>query len=344
MNILNAGLTLIFLLGSSLYSAEPNHGAGAQAVALARVQRVLGHCKPVVQRSVETHSAGASRIFLKYPGMLQAVKKTFGTFFIKNGPLIREIERKEDELFDTHYVMYHAQQQGLRPYHDLLRYLYEYEFGKPVRDDYTFLRWWHDCSQYQDVNAFLDAYPLMVKGLGNVNDNDPAINKQIMSINFPWCGSPYNSGECSLAYFSANRSITHVGCEEVLSAILKHYGFDTAYAKKFSDLGPLITTPEGSLFQIFIPKKEVDTYVYFSKPWGIPISKIDEISDVYNLLKQRYTSSSEIMDLFLQGSSKLNKFVKDMQGRLLANRQFLSPDRNTIKVYRHLTTCHQAAI
>ncbi|MFC1842157.1 hypothetical protein ACFLYU_00685 [Candidatus Dependentiae bacterium] len=139
--------------------------------------------------------------------------------------------------------------------------------------------------------------------LGNWVDNIEPYKSQILCVNFSPFAFIYNFGENSLAYFIADRSIK---APDWIDAILMRLGFEKKFIDKLKALHDKYMQPKkgGQMLQIFIPKDNVDRFVYISKPMGIPlIRKIYGVG--YDAKMGYHTKTSEFLSLYLNDPSSL---------------------------------------
>ncbi len=324
-------------------------------LAMHRAERLVGHLAPGMAKPAfqvkATPCLGPTRAYVKNIQLAEKVSKQWGTLMARYWQsVIAPFIQLEESKAKDYCGLYHAEPWKFRLYQDFLSLLYTYEFKKPVRPDYIFLRWWRHASPYKDVNEFHDANP-MEHGYGKHNDSKPEIAKQILSGNFALLNNAEKMSESSFNYFCNNNSCWFKDdyIKELLKEVFTAYGFDQSYIPRFEKCVERLKTQEGALFYILIPNHLVDSYVYCVGPdklYGMPRSEPYQYIDGkpvapndYDATKKRYVRVSGIFKERLAHPDKFKRVQYDgMQARVLLNESFLNPDNGVIIARKTMST------
>lgn len=200
---------------------------------------------------------------------LEPVKQIFKTYpssrVVPYLDIISECLVREAELKNSHYVFYHAFDNGWRTPQDLYKKLFvQFNPGTPV-ENFTFLRF----GKLENKNAqefLLDE--LGKQGL--IDDNSPAIAGIILSVNMAIMANIGFSGECTWNYFLESKSHSSP-TEARYIEIFDTFGLPHNYIADLMQLEKIYnTTKEQTLLQIFVPKDKVDDIGYLAWVLGIP--------------------------------------------------------------------------
>ncbi|HEV2601497.1 MAG TPA: ankyrin repeat domain-containing protein [Candidatus Babeliales bacterium] len=331
-------ITIIINFGLSVQL----HAADQSGHARKRVERIVGHMQPDAgvkevagdasvqnaqrrlqklkqqmqptksQSAISPEDVGATSTFIERPEHCQAVVQKWKTQLRLFGEtIIQRMLENEERYRDTHFVFYHAQNQGNRIIVELLRNVYAWEYKKQLRLDFEFLRLWKDGSDFKDVNSYLDSFGIpnpFTVGDNDLNDNREDIRVVLLAVNPLLFGNFQDSGECTFDYFLNEQGISNF-IHIPLKKIFKHYGFKESFIRDLIDINKRNKPKTGDIVQIFIPKNLVDDSAYLCQAWGAP--QKEQLRDkygqpiitdnkgvmLYDNVRQRYTKCSGILEL-----------------------------------------------
>lgn len=141
---------------------------------------------------------------------------------------------------------YHSSTQGFRIYQDIIRMILEEICEIEIKKDFHFLRIPGKPSlNRHSAQQFLNDYPV-------VNDNKPEQREQLISMNYALFGNFYDFGECTIYWFTKNRSATTVGFQAQLYYLFELLGIPTDTLPHLFAIGnPLMAADNAVLFQFF---------------------------------------------------------------------------------------------
>ena len=127
----------------------------------------------------------------------------------------------------------------------------------------------------------------------------------------------------------------------LIEDVFKEFGFDKKYLKDLAQLPPLIASKEGTIYQIFIPNKLVDSCAYVCHRWATPYRQPLVASD-FDIQKQRHMHCKPVADAY---KKKPNSFadLDILQARLLFSQDILLNPKSGVKIFRY-TTVPQAKL
>lgn len=246
----------------------------------------------------------------------------------KHQKLIDEIMTKERSMASSHYVFYHAQQHHLRVVQDFVKELYEFAHLQG-KENFTFLRLWYESFAMVDAHRFINKEEGSDIGK-NWHDHSDHLKKNMLCVNLSLFGNQSHWGECTWRYFINNSSIGMPSIHD----LFKRCGIKDSYIQQLIKLGDSIKTSEGTLFQIFIPKQNVDRCVYLSHAYGTPY-RYPIVSNIFDTYKKRHTAIAPILDLYMRNPSAISDMDK-LQARILFSQDMmLNPDM--VKIIRYTT-------
>lgn len=180
---------------------------------------------------------------------------------------------------------YHSSTQGFRIFQDIIRLVLEEVCGLDIKPDFHFLRIPGGALlNRQDAKQFLKDYP-------SVSDHQEDQKEQLLSMNYTLFGNFNNFGECSIYYFTANRSASSVVFQAKLRVLFDLLGLPLEVIPELFAIGhPLANSENAVLFQFFdfshynafqLPYALVDQMCYASFPIGIPEGTSKRMSQHY---------------------------------------------------------------
>ena len=198
-------------------------------------------------------SAAATDAHLNFSELKKVVDKEWEEFFVAHFDLVNTILERERAYTDEYYVFYHAQRKELRILQDFLREIYEYFQVTQSLNNFHFLRFWKDKPLSVDANTFIDESNK--KGPWNDQDRDKA--SLLLSVNLSLFGNctAISGSCCTFDYFMSSYSMLDIDIRGIVEDVFNTFKFDKKYVDQLIDLNKINETKEGSLFQIFIPKK-----------------------------------------------------------------------------------------
>lgn len=244
--------------------------------------------------------------------------------------IIDQVMSKESELKDDYYVFYHAQQSYNRIFHDLMNETYQLLAMEPDFKDFRFLRAWFNSPEKINVHEFFSMYESFLSTSWQYFDS-----QQMLCANLALFGNSNSAYECTFFYFVNNANIIPPSLYVCLQEFLDTFKFDHKFINDLLDLGNMATTQEGLLYQIFIPKNQVDKYAYLSyvgtAPWNKPVNTI-----YFDTTKKRHTALSPILEQYCNDPFSIPE-IDRIQARILLSQDLLLNPKSGIKVYRYTT-------
>lgn len=242
--------------------------------------------------------------------------------------LIQTLIKQERAHSSTHFVFYHGQQGYLRLLQDFLKEMYQLFALKELRD-FTFLRPWHNAEPSFEVNRFIDS----CNQKGYWNDAEPDIMKKMMCVNLALFGNTTDFGECTWNYFINNTNIMPPDLEKIFNDIFAYFDFNATYIQQLLNLENETKPAHGNLLQIFIPKDQVNKYVYLSKPYGIPYQE-PIAPDVFDSDKKRHIAITPILEKYIKQPTSITN-LDQLQARLLLSQDGILNPESGVKIFRH---------
>ena len=234
---------------------------------------------------------------------------------------------REKEFLDTHYVLYHGQRNELCLLQDFLKKLFHAMEIRASAKDFEMMRAWFDALDKVETNDYLNT-----RGTWSYN------GKEIFCANLSLFGNRNNSTSCTFHYFISDFNLTPFGPDSFLKEIFNHFGFDLKYIDELLKLVKNIRTPEGRLFQVFIPKKKIDQFVYLSStgatPWANPI-----VAKEFDYTLWRHRSIAPILDLYQTNPGSI-KDIDALQARVICSKNLMLNPRSGVKVFEYTTIPH----
>lgn len=248
---------------------------------------------------------------------------------------------------------YHSSTQGFRIFQDIIRVVLEEICNIEIKKDFHFLRVpGSPLLSRQNAEQFLRDY-------SQINDHVSEQKEQLLSMNYTLFGNFNRFGECSVYYFTKNRSASSVVFQTKLQDLFQSVGLPTeAISALFSIGNPLIDTNNAVLFQFFDFSHYnafqeiyhlVDQMCYTALPMGIPQPINTKMSDLYlGNHPQQFTAQFRLVinnSLILNPFSALSikryersdpEIVKEYEAQLRAAIKKLPHDPVKAKRYRQL--------
>lgn len=258
------------------------------------------------------------------------VDATWGQALNTYQPIIDQAMAREVELKDDYYVFYHAQQSYYRVLHDLMRETYQLLAMEPDFKDFRFLRAWFDGPEKVNVHEFLSMHESFLNTSWQYFDS-----QQMLCANLALFGNSSAAYECTFFYFVNNANIMPPSLYGCLQSFIDIFKFDQKFTNDLMDLANTVATQEGLLYQIFIPKNQVDQYAYLSyvgtAPWNKPIN-----ASYFDATKNRHIALSPILEQYCNDPFSIPE-IDSIQARILLSQDLLLNPRSGIKVYRYTT-------
>lgn len=263
------------------------------------------------------------------------VQKKWGYEWNKYQSIIDSILSTEKKMKDTHYTFYHAQRSQFRIVHDVLKEIYQlFTFNPPLKE-FNFLRAWYDVTDTINVHTFLNSNGAYLSSWWNHSDS-----AQMICVNLSLFGNSNNPLECTFHYFVNNSNIIPLSLDTLLAKLFSQFNFDKSFMYKLKNLADKAITQEGILYQIFIPKEKVDSYLYLahigSAAWNKPI-----ISTQFDYYKKRHTYISPILELYCSNPAAIPE-IDAIQARILLSKDLLLNPESGVKILRFTTLTSSA--
>ena len=321
---------------------------------------VLFLCKPIsllsYQTQIEAHLACCGkeiqkRFFTEYYGSQH--EQTFSTQnkvvlktrLPEDDSLIQELIKNARYNAQTHYECYHAQASSLRIVQDLYKEIRILLDELVItHKDFHFLRFNDPIfSRYTGIHDFLTD---KLADKEEIHDGERDMSTSLLSVNFSPFGNYDIDGESTFDFYLYNFSVQNVA-QRLALQIVRSLGFTEngtplSYSIVTHALEELLHThsqqSRGSLFQLLIPKKNIDTIGYTSHSYGIPataqekdqLSPLEQLSFktktvLINKLYDNNFSLSLYLESYRKEPEKI-RYLTNLQGRLLITQdQFLNP-------------------
>ncbi len=217
--------------------------------------------------------------FYNYEKILQALK-TNGLSLEHRNFFEHIIPHEELGFFG-----YHSSTQGFRIYQDIIRIIIEEICEIHIRKDFHFLRIpGKPMLNRESEEQFLKDYPAVIDAL-------PEQREQLLSMNYSLFGNFDNFGECTVYWFTRNRSATTVGFQTQLNYLFDSLGIPTeAIPDLFAIGNPLMTMDNAVLFQFFDFSHHnafqnhydlINQLCYNALPGGRPILNEKRMSEIF---------------------------------------------------------------
>lgn len=247
--------------------------------------------------------------------------------------LVYEVVQKEREYNDSHYVFYHAQQSCFNIVRDFIKEIYAMSELMHLGNDFQFLRNWLTAPEYFNTFFFLGFTP------ANVYDHDPELVKKLLSVNLSLFGNRRSKGEDTFHYFKENNNVHPPQIIDLLTEIFNLFDFNSMYLDELVQLNTLLETHEGALLQIFIPKEQVDNYVYISHAFGVPY-RDPLVEEIYDNRLERHTRIAPILEKYKNDPLSLGIAgdFDELQARILLSKDLLLDPHKGVKIFTYLTT------
>lgn len=297
-------------------------------------------------KQLQPAGAAATADFLKNPEYCTAIKRQWKDDLVAFGDAIKEMLENEERYRKDYFVFYHAQGSANRILVEFLKNLYEFRNKVPLRSDFEYLRFWHDGSDYADVNSYLDSFgiPNPFSKIGDLYDGGRAdIRAALLSVNPVLFGHFYWDGECTFNYFLHDKMVGPFIKGE-LQKLFDYYGFDKGYIKGLFEVSDQFETRTGDIVQIFVPKNVVNDCAYLCEAWGIPMKNfiLDKngkplaLND-YDVIRERYAKCDGILNV-IQNDIGVIKNAPSIQLRLFFSKSgpLLNPGLDA-KMFRFTT-------
>lgn len=274
-----------------------------------------------------------TKAYLTIPKLNALVHKDWKQELISYKDLFDGMQKKEYELNDSHYVFYHGQNDVFRLLHDFLNAVYEELYLHPPLDEFYMMRLWYESREKANMDKFIEEYeggkPIVW------NDQGGPLVKELLSVNFSIFGNTNQWGECTLKAFVRNRSYFFNSVMPLIKDVFNTFGFDKKYLQDLAALPQLITTKEGTIYQIFVPKDLIDSCGYVCHRWATPFRQPLVTSD-FDAKKQRHMHLKPIADAYKKTPNNLAD-LDILQARLLFSQDVLLNPKSGVKIFRYTT-------
>lgn len=290
----------------------------------------VAHIKAVEKGAIVDHWAHAGG----YAAQIKQHKKEYKK-------MIDQIIDREYQYGNQYYAFYHGQSRSFRVLQDFLKEIYALEKIAAPLKDFEFLRVRHKAEKALNQLSFIDKEEGASLGFHTWNDHRSDLIKNMICVNLALFGSMSNPGEYTFSYFKNSTSLDglHV-LESVIKDLFTDFGFDHAYIAELKAMHSLITTTEGNLFQIFIPKDKVDQYVYLSHSFGTPYRPVI-VGSVFDPKRNRHTKISSVIDAYLKNPAVITDFDK-LQARVLMSQDGILNPESGVKIFRYIAASDEA--
>lgn len=297
--------------------------------------------------------------FLQRPFLRAAVQSHFENEEIPQDLAVLAINKERD--LASYDVFYHAEATIYALFQDIVTEVLQHIAQSKTESPFYYLRIPQGAGSHEVLAHMLR------KGFSI--DHDPRIRNVLLSVNLSLFGNTGDLGESTISYFSEGTSINSPygrNPRPFVAGILADLGLivDPEFIDELAALyEKYLVSDTGSLLQIFIPKDKVNTYVYLSLPYGVPLNckalggnslwkdclfytqELKEsitLKDAQGKVIQSY-SPQEIdtrtyLDIYRNHPTAIPVDVMDrVQGRILLTDDFLLNPSSGVKIYRYMT-------
>ncbi|MBS1988052.1 cell envelope integrity protein TolA [Candidatus Dependentiae bacterium] len=174
---------------------------------------------------------------------------------------------KQERAHQNYYTFYHSCDPRFRLVQDLYKKFYEFFALKANIKNFVFFRWNDPIfDTYSTADEFLKKE---IEARGLIDDNISDVKTFIMSVNLSPFGGIGIGGETTWNYFVTG--LSHFDpLAKILPGFFEKAGLNKRFIDELREIYEIIATPEGTLYQIFIPKNMADKIAYLSWRHGIP--------------------------------------------------------------------------
>ncbi len=272
-----------------------------------------------------------SEFYEKYKGLKGSLKKY--------DKIIKSALTREEKYKNTHYVFYHSFNYRWRIIGDLQKALYELLTHKSVRGDFIFLR---PCTfsffNVPPVNQWL-AEKLNQYG-ADYDNYKPGVQDLLLSTNLSLFGEIGRPRSFTFKFFVESNNGNPPVMGKILNQIISPFTSDPLqkahYIAILVELLDTITTQEGNLIQIFIPKKLADQCVYASKERGKVWDEVIERS-CFNASKKRHTAFAPLLERYRKQPKTIARYIDKLEARILLRGQLFLNPQSSVKMFRYST-------
>lgn len=321
----------------------------------------------LVNRAVSMKNPTQTAALLRVPKMQHAIDQTYNIEPYES--IINQVLNNGEQLVDTHYEFFHAQNGVWQLFQDVFKRLYERTINRSIENFYFFRYSLNDLyySKYPNVSTFLKDH---IAREGIIDDMSE-VSSRLLSVNISLFSNVNYIGESTWYYFTESKSWI-MPDRSIMATILQLFDYSTEFVDELMALGSFLTTPQGRLFQILVPKQIVDIFTYSAWTRGIPYNtnlikdivrmreksprpKIKEVVNSYitgwknketnavnivqNLLSgvdKGWYKISPVLDSFKENAAALPYFDTRQARMLIMNDYLLNPESGII-MFRYST-------
>ena len=122
-----------------------------------------------------------------------------------------------------------------------------------------------------------------------------------------------------------------------MEEIFSFFGFKKSYINQLLVLNNQISTHEGNMIQICVPKKLVDAYVYLARPGGYTYNQVIVQQD-FDYTKFRHRKISGVLNMYKNNPHNIAHLMDGLQARILvcSDRLGLNPFMG-VAIFRYTT-------
>jgi hypothetical protein len=203
--------------------------------------------------------------------------------------ITRQAITNEKATQGSDYAFYHAQDPRMRIAQDVYKRVYARHHGKVLQEDFHFLRFPgpkdDEFRKHKNVRTYFEED---MAEHGMIDDNINPTKTHLISVNPALHGGLGHAGEETFHYFQIGQGQTELPVAAIMGDFLGKFGLDASGSGElYKKAAALNATNEGSLFQIMVPKKQVDDVAYMAHPHGLPHD--DELfDDLHEMGEIRY--------------------------------------------------------
>lgn len=267
--------------------------------------------------------------------------KSIGADFFRN--LFKSIIKNEIDFAQNYRAFYHGQKREFILLQDLYNGLYSITYKKKLRD-FIILR--APNKAYSTFKKITDFLRKCIK-TGDIKkwdfDELPHIKKFLLAVNPSLFGNSLWSGECTFHYFINSSNASYVNVLQFVEEVFDSFNHKTCFSRhrdEIQQLNSLLSEGEsgktGTLLQIFIPEKLVNSIAYRCKAWGLLY---------YDDQKpEQHPASKDLDDYKKTAASAWSSFGNNQafdrtQFRLLINEAMLDANSG-VKMFRFCNKTH----
>jgi len=270
------------------------------------ISKRMKKLQQLMEQKKKTDKFTQSEAHLSLPFILKLIESNYPNLnqYLN---IIASVIIKEQELKNTHYAFYHAQDNMWRVPQDLYRKLYERLDPLTQKlENFEFMRW----NLPETIKISAQEFVVeQLKRYGLIDDTKKEAKASLLSVNLALFGNVGLKPECTWEYF-VNPPLVKTPKPGDFEGLLDTFGISHKYIVQLMNITYLLKTKEQTLLQILIPTEIVDYISYLSFASGMPADK-DTMGWILDNIKRKkkYDKPHKYMDAFRE----ITKIFKEEQ-------------------------------